>query len=156
MNFNEALALVLSHEGGYVDHPQDPGGETNHGVTRRVAVDHGYSGDMKDIPLSTVRAIYKSLYWQPCRCDELPEAIRFDVFDGAVNSGGRRSIRWLQEASGAKVDGIIGPQTLAMAKNAANLSARYNGARLEFLASLKHWDTFGRGWARRVAYNLKR
>ena len=155
MTFNEALKRVLEHEGGYVNHPSDPGGETNHGITKRVAENHGYSGDMRDIPMSTVKDIYRALYWDACRCSELPREIQFDVFDGAVNSGVRRSIQWLQKASGADVDGIVGPMTIRAARSATDLRAKYNGHRLGFLANLSHWDAFGRGWARRVADNLR-
>lgn len=156
MRFEEALSRVLAHEGGYVNHPSDPGGVTNHGVTKRVAEDHGYKGDMRDIPMSTVKDIYRALYWDACRCSRLPESVQFDVFDGAVNSGVRRSIQWLQKATGSDVDGIIGPMTIRAAMNTENIRAKYNGERLAFLVGLSHWDTFGKGWARRVAENLKR
>lgn len=156
MNFGQALPLVLAHEGGFADHHEDPGGATNYGISKRTARDHGYDGDMRDIPMALVATIYRRSYWDACRCDELPLSVRFDVFDGAVNSGVGRSIRWLQTASGASVDGIIGPETLRMAHDTANLRARYNGQRLAFLASLEHFVTFGRGWVRRVADNLKR
>lgn len=156
MRFEDALEKLLKHEGGYIDHPDDPGGETNYGVTKRVAENHGYAGDMRDIPMSTVKDIYRSLYWDSCRCSQLPDSVQFDVFDGAVNSGVSRSIKWLQAACGVRTDGIVGPKTIGAALRADNLRAKYNGERLAFLADLSHWDTFGRGWARRVADNLKR
>ena len=155
MNFNKAIQILLDHEGGYSNNPYDPGGETNYGVTKRVAENYGYTGSMRDIPLSVVKDIYRSLYWTPCQCSSLPESVRFDVFDGAVNSGVKRSVKWLQKSCGATVDGIVGMETIRLANSSSGLKARYNGERLAFLTELGHWDDFGRGWARRVADNLR-
>lgn len=152
MNFNKALKAVLAHEGGYVNNPKDPGGETNYGITKRVAEDHGYKGDMKSIPMSTVEYIYKKSYWDKIRAESLPESLRFHVFDAAVNSGVSRAIKWLQESASVTQDGDIGPKTLAAAQ--AITPGKYNAVRLKFLTSLGHWDTFGKGWARRIAENL--
>lgn len=154
MNFEQALGHVLNHEGGFVSHKDDPGGATNYGITVAVAREHGYQGDMRQIPMDLVRTIYRRSYWDRCRCDELPAIMRLDVFDGAVNSGVSRSIRWLQQCTGATVDGIIGPQTIRMANQAGDVRMRYNAVRLSFLTGLGHWGSFGRGWARRIAYNL--
>lgn len=152
MQFEQALVRVLRHEGGYSDHPSDPGGRTNYGITERVARQHGYRGDMRNIPMSVVRAIYRESYWDPAKCDALPAHIRLIHFDSAVNSGVGRASRWLQEAVGTTVDGIIGRNTLAAAKAAeAGVQGRYAAIRLAFLASLPTFGTFGRGWTRRVA-----
>lgn len=152
MNFKNALQLVLKHEGGWVNHPSDPGGETNYGITKKVALSHGYDGDMRSIPMSTVQYIYQKDYWDKIRADLLPESIRFHVFDAAVNSGVKRAVEWLQEAAGASVDGIMGPKTIAAAQNVS--PEKYSGIRLKFLTGLPHWDKFGRGWTRRIAENL--
>ncbi len=156
MNFAQAYDKLLGHEGGYSNNPHDPGGATNHGVTQKVAREHGYLGDMRDYPQALAREVYRTSYWAPCRADDLPEAVRFDVFDGAVNSGVGQSVRWLQRAAGAEADGVIGPQTLRAvnAQPGAGLAARYNGHRLMFLAGRKNWDAFSEGWARRIATNL--
>lgn len=156
MNFEHAYDRLRGHEGGYSNHPSDPGGPTNHGVTQKVARAHGYLGDMRDYPLALALEVYRQDYWAACRADELPEAVRFDVFDGAVNSGVSQSVRWLQRAAGAEADGIIGPATLkaANAIPGAVLAARYNGHRLMFMAGLKNWNSFSEGWARRIATNL--
>lgn len=153
MNIEQALAVLLRHEGGFVDHPSDPGGATNHGVTERVARQHGYKGDMRDLPLSVATAIYQKQYWGMIKADQLPDNLRFHVFDAAVNSGNVQAIKWLQLCAGVKVDGIIGPLTI---KAAAYVSpAKYSAVRLRFMTGLKNWPSFGKGWARRIADNLE-
>lgn len=155
MTFDEAFDRLIGHEGGYSNHPSDPGAETMWGVTARVARANGYNGDMRALPREKAKQIYLAKYWEPVRGYELPESLRFDVFDAAVNSGVGQAIEWLQEAVGAKVDGAIGPVTLAAARNADPMApARFNGLRLQFMTDLPTWAHFGRGWARRVASNL--
>lgn len=157
MNFDEAFERLIGHEGGYVDHPSDPGGRTNHGVTERVARAHGYQADMRDLPLETAKEIARAEYWDAVRADELPDAVRFDVFDAAYNSGVKQAAKWLQRAAGTDDDGQIGPMTIAAANGVAGyrLLARFNGHRLQFYTDLTTWPTFGKGWSRRVAANLK-
>ena len=157
MNFDEAFTKLLGHEGGYSNHPSDPGGATMWGVTEKVARQHGYMGDMRDYPVFEAKLVYRSTYWDACRCDELPDAVRFDVFDGAVNSGVGQSIKWLQRSVGVQDDGVIGMKTLLACTllAGATVQARYNGHRLEFMTNLKTWSAFGGGWARRIASNLK-
>lgn len=155
MNFSEALQHVLKHEGGYIDHPDDPGGETNFGITVAVARENGYLGDMRAIPMSVVESIYKRKYWDKVRADEMPESVRFALFDYAVNSGPGAAIRALQRVLGVTDDGVLGPMTLAAAQaQSEGLGARLNGYRLKFMTELKIWPTFGKGWARRIADNL--
>lgn len=155
MEFTEALQHVLKHEGGYIDHPDDPGGETNFGITVAVARENGYLGDMRTIPMSVVESIYKRKYWDKVRADEMPESVRFALFDYAVNSGPGAAIRALQRVLGVADDGVIGPMTLSAAQaQSAGLGARLNGYRLKFMTDLKIWPTFGKGWARRIADNL--
>lgn len=158
-NFEHALEAVLAHEGGFVDHPDDPGGATNRGVTFAVFRRHFPGADvdaLRQITEEQVAGIYHADYWNACRCDELAAGIDYAVFDQAVNSGPSRSIRWLQQAVDAGVDGLIGPETIRLA-NAAPASAvveRMCDERLSFMQSLRggrQWTIFGRGWARRVA-----
>lgn len=152
MNIEQALKLLLRHEGGYVDHPSDPGGATNYGITERVARQHGYTGHMRDLPLQVAIEIYRKDYWSMIKADQLPGALRFHAFDAAVNSGHVQAIKWLQRAAGVKDDGIVGPITI---KAAASVSpAKYSAIRLRFMTDLKTWSSFGRGWARRIADNL--
>lgn len=156
MNFDQAFEKLIGHEGGYSNHPDDPGKATMYGVTEAVARSHGYQGRMIDLPLATAKAIYRQLYWDAVRAEELPEAIRFDVFDCAVNSGAGQAIRFLQRATGVADDGRLGPLTIRAVKamDPQLLDKRLSGYRLRFMAELKVWPTFGRGWATRIATNL--
>lgn len=152
--FDECFEKLIGHEGGYVNNPRDPGGETKFGISKR-----GYpSLDIKGLTLAEAKAIYKRDYWNRAHCDELPNGVAFDVFDGAVNSGPGQAIRWLQRAAGVADDGMVGPLTLAAVKRMEPeaLQARYNGQRLDFMTRLSTWESFGRGWARRIAVNLQR
>lgn len=157
MDFDAAFDRLIGHEGGYSDHPDDPGGQTMWGITGRVARANGFKGDMRTLPRSTAKAIYKAAYWDSIKADQLPEPLRFDVFDAAVNSGTRQAIRWLQRVVGVGDDGVIGQMTLDAAArcNAYAAVAAFNGERLDLMTSLPTWGQFGRGWARRVAANLK-
>jgi len=151
MNFDAAFAAILKHEGGFVHHPSDPGGATNMGITEAVARKVGYKGTMQDLPVDLAKRIYLEEYWKPMRADELPPAVRYAVFDAAVNSGVRQSTLWLQRALGVADDGALGAKTLAAA-NAANpdaLRARIMAQRLRFLTNLETFGAFGRGWTRR-------
>ena len=156
MNFDQAVKIVLMREGGYVNHPSDPGGETNFGITVAVARENGYTGSMKDIPLDTVKQIYRNRYWNKCKCDDLPAPLRLVVFDCAVNSGVSASIKFLQTALGLSTDGIIGPATLEKANKSDGfaLAVKCSTARINFLTTLPTFATFGKGWVRRVAENL--
>lgn len=157
MDFNEAFDRLLGHEGGYSNHPEDPGGETMWGVTKRVALISGYTGPMRDLPRDTAKAIYRKQYWDAVQADQLPEVVRFEVFDAAVNSGVQQAVKWLQRAVGTTADGIIGAGTIGAARAAGTqLAAHYNGQRLQFMTDLAGWPSFGKGWARRIAGNLLR
>ena len=155
MNFDQSFTRLLGHEGGFVDDPRDKGGATCWGVTEAVARVNGYTGAMRDLPQDTAKAIYKARYWDAIKADELPDSVRFDAFDSAVNSGVRTAIMWLQASAGVAVDGALGPVTLA-AVNAAGpmAAARFNGARLDAMTNMSGWPVYSRGWARRVAANL--
>lgn len=153
MNFDQAFDILLKHEGGFSDHAADPGGKTRFGITEAVARKAGYRGDMRELPLDLAKRIYKDRYWDAVRAEELPEAVRYAVFDAAVNSGPRQAILWLQRAAGVKDDGIIGPQTLAAvhAADPERLLRRFLSQRLRFMTNLPNWGSFSRGWARRIA-----
>ena len=113
-NFDECLKMLLHHEGGYVNHPKDPGGETNLGVTKRVYEKWGGTKDMKDLTVEDVAPIYKKEYWDRCKCDDLESGVDWAVFDWAVNSGTGRAAKAIQKICGAAQDGAIGPKTLAL------------------------------------------
>jgi len=153
MNFDAAVDHVLKSEGGYSDHAADPGGRTRYGITEAVARQVGYKGDMRELPLDLAKRIYKDRYWDTVKAEQLPPAVRYVVFDAAVNSGPGQAVKWLQRALGVVDDGVIGPKTLAAA-NAANpdaLKMRMLGQRLRFMAGLANWPAFSRGWAIRIA-----
>lgn len=155
--FETEVERVLAHEGGFVDHPKDPGGATNFGITERVARANGYTGDMRSLPRAKAIAIYKAQYWDAVKGDSLPPALAGQVFDAAVNHGTGNASRWLQQAVGVTIDGKIGPATLSAAKSVSEAKAvlRFNSVRLEFYASLGTFPTFGKGWTRRVAGKLR-
>lgn len=156
-NFDIAFDRLIGHEGGYVNHPSDPGGETKYGVTRRTARAEGYTGHMRELTRHEAKQIYKSAYWNRAQADRYDFAIAFQLFDSAVNHGIGQAIRFLQRAVGVADDGIVGPLTLS-AVNAlpvADVIARFNAERLEFYTKLSTWPTFGKGWSRRVADNLR-
>jgi lysozyme family protein len=151
-NFDRAFAAVIGHEGGYVNDPRDPGGETKFGISKR-SYPHV---NIAALTLEEAKAIYRRDFWDRVRGDELPYRTAFNAFDGAVNSGVSQSVKWLQRAVGVAEDGIFGPVTLAAAsKRGPLIAARYNAARLAFLTNLGTWPTYGKGWARRVAKNME-
>lgn len=157
--FDRCLDIVLKHEGGFVDHPEDPGGATKFGITLRtlaewrgVAPTELLRDAVRALTRDEARLIYLARYWAPIRGDDLPPGVDLAVFDYAVNSGVRRASRELQDVVRATPDGVIGRQTLAAvrAKPAAEIIAALCERRLAFLQGLRHWPTFGRGWQRRV------
>lgn len=154
--FEESLQHVLQHEGGFVDHPKDPGGATNLGCTKSTWESwcgHPVELDViKNLTPQDVAPLYQEKYWDKARCEDLPAGIDYCVFDTAINSGPGRAVKFLQEAVGVTADGVIGPRTLAAVqlRGQDELIDEYCDKRLAFLRELKTWDTFGRGWARRV------
>jgi len=156
-NFERALAAVLHHEGGFVNHPSDPGGMTNLGCTKKVWEEWvGHEVDekaMRALTPADVAPLYKAKYWDKIKGDELPDGVDYIVFDCAINSGPGRAIKFLQGCVGVDMDGAIGPKTLAAvrAADAKDLVEDYAKRRLSFLQDLPTWGTFGKGWGRRVA-----
>ena len=153
-NFQECLDLVLKSEGGWVNHPSDPGGETNLGVTKRVWVEYvGHPVEsLKKLTKEDVAPLYELKYWRPCYCEVLPRGLDFVVFSMGVNAGPGRSIKLLQQSIGCVPDGVIGPKTrgLISSSNGANLIAKFSEARREYYKSLKTFPVFGKGWLARV------
>ena len=153
-NFEECLDLVLKSEGGWVNNPADPGGETNLGVTKRVweeYVGHAVQS-LKKLTKDDVAPMYELKYWRPCYCEVLPRGLDFVVFSMGVNAGPGRSVKLLQQSIGCVPDGVIGPRTreLISASNSANLIAKFSETRREYYRSLKTFPIFGKGWLARV------
>jgi lysozyme family protein len=158
-NWDRVIRLVLQHEGGYVDHPKDPGGATNFGIT--IAVLRAYrrrsvtKADVQSMTVAEAKDIYKAQYWDPIKGDELPVGLDYAVFDFCVNSGPDRAVRDLQKVLGTvNVDGSMGYKTIAACEayelGIQKLIRDYCDHRLAFMKSLKTWSTFGTGWSRRV------
>lgn len=158
--FDEALKVILRHEGGYVNHPRDPGGITNLGVTKNTweawTKKPATVADMRALTPVTVAPLYKARYWDECKCGQMPAGLALCVFDFAVNAGPRRAARYLQTMVGAVADGNIGPATVAAVTmwtgkhGDAEAVRQYQAARERYYRSLSTFDTFGRGWLRRV------
>ena len=155
-NWDICFSRLIQHEGGYNNHPSDPGGRTNLGVTQEVWEDWidrpVTEAEMRGLTPDKVKPLYKEMYWDRIKGDDLPSGLDYCVFDAAVNSGFSRASKWLQTVVSVPVDGSIGPKTLQAVNSAGKkqVIARYCDTRLTFLASLSTWPTFGRGWERRV------
>lgn len=155
-NFDRALQLVLVHEGGFVNHPKDPGGATMKGVTLDTFRRHFGTGktvnDLRNITQEQLARVYRTGYWDKCKCDQLPAGVDYAVFDVAVNSGPGRAAKFLQSAVGAAQDGAIGPGTLDKvgAQEPPSIINSICDQRLAFLRGLNTFSTFGVGWTRRV------
>jgi lysozyme family protein len=156
-SFEKAMPRLFAHEGGYADHPSDPGGATKYGITHQTLSD--WRGrpvtktDVRRLTQAEAAEIYKARYWDALCCDDLPAGADYCVFDAGVNSGPGRATRWLQAALRVDQDGIVGPRTLAAAQSAdpRRLIDDICDVRLAFLRGLSTWAVFGRGWERRVA-----
>ncbi len=145
--FDAAFRWILRVEGGYVNDPSDPGGETKHGISKRSYPDL----DIAALTEADVKAIYERDYWKACRCDELPAGIDLAVFDAAVLTGVKTSARMLQRALGVTDVGVIGPKTLRAAKERGHQRVLHLlTERIVYLASLPGWKHYGRGWALRT------
>ena len=154
-NWDTAFKLMLASEGGFVNHPSDPGGMTNLGVTKATWENWvGRQSDEKEMRSLTpekVEPLYKKKFWDACRCDDLPSGIDYLVFDFAVNAGVGRSAKTLQSAVGATPDGAIGPLTLAaVAKQSeTELIDSFSAAKVDFYLGLNN-PTYEAGWLNRV------
>lgn len=147
-DFDKAFEHVLGLEGGYVNHGSDPGGETKFGITKR---DHPEL-DIKALTVGQAKDIYLKGYWLPAKCDNLPWPLSAFVFDCAVNQGPGVAVKLLQKALGVAQDGVLGNNTL-MAVNKANqreLAAMFMADRALRYTGTRNFDTFGRGWLKRL------
>lgn len=153
MNFDEAFQRLIGHEGGEVNDPNDPGGHTKFGISKRAYPDVNISS----LTLESAKAIYRRDYWQRAQADQIDGAIAFQVFDAAVNHGIGTAIRFLQRAVGVADDGQVGPRTIAAirAMPVSDVLMHFNAERLDFYTKLSTWPSFGKGWARRIVGNLR-
>jgi lysozyme family protein len=166
MNFDEAFKRVVNHEGGFQDDPNDRGNWTTGiiGQGQLKGTKYGISAmtypgeDIRNLTHERAKELYKRDFWAAAGCDLVPDALKFDLFDTAVNSGVGRAKKFLQRALGVQDDGVIGKETIMALThaNADKLFARFNGHRLDFLNdNPDQWARYGRGWAQRIAENLK-
>lgn len=157
LSFDQIFERCMGHEGGYVNHPSDPGGETIWGITVATARANGYTGPMRLMKREQAKEIYRKAYWERAKCAQYHSAIGFQMFDAAVNHGIGNAIRFLQRAVGVADDGAIGKITLDAIneKSIDDVLVMFNAERLEFYAKLQTFPNFGRGWTRRVASNLR-
>jgi len=156
-NWDASFEMVLKHEGGFVNHPKDPGGMTNLGVTRanwELYLDRDVTEeDMRALTPEMVKPFYKHNYWDRIRGDDLPSGLDYAAYDLAVNSGIGRAAKYLQRIAGVMEDGVIGPQSLKAIQKCDAESAvdAICAMRLNFLRKLDTFDTFGKGWTTRVS-----
>jgi lysozyme family protein len=154
-NFEKCLKMLLKHEGGFVNHPRDPGGMTNLGVTKKVYEQwvgrEVTEQEMRNLTPEDVAPIYRKNYWNKIKGDQLPSGLDWAAFDWAVNSGSGRPAKAIQKAVGANPDGAIGPKTLeAISEEEVDaIVKKVYTIRQEFYENLKTFDTFGKGWTRR-------
>jgi lysozyme family protein len=153
VTFDTAFDRQLGHEGGYVNHPNDPGGETHWGISKRSYPDV----DIKALTRDGARTIYRFDFWERIHGDEMYDGVAFQAFDFAVNSGVQTAVRYLQRAVGVADDGHWGAESrrAVAAMTESDVIQRLNAERLDYMTRLKGWETFGRGWARRIAANLR-
>lgn len=156
-SYDEALRRVLVHEGGYTNHPSDPGGPTNFGITiydaRKYWKADAIAADVRAMPLSVAKDIYRRRYWDAQRADELPPGVDYSTFDYGVNSGIGRSGKVLRRLVGQPADtSAITPEVIAAARkrDPQKLVNAINDERIAFLRRLRTWPVFGGGWGRRV------
>ena len=155
-NWNDSFTAVLKHEGGFVNHPKDPGGMTNLGVTRTNW--EAYLGrsvteeEMRALTPEIVKPFYKKNYWDKIRGDDLPSGVDYAAYDLAVNSGTGRAAKYLQQIAGVTADGAIGPKSIeAIQKcDAEDTVDELCNMRMDFLKGLGTFETFGKGWTVRV------
>jgi len=153
MSFDIIINRVLGHEKGYVNDPNDPGGETSWGISKR-----SYPNvDIKNLTRESAIEIYRKDFWEHLNVGSLPDGILFQLLDFAVNSGIDTAIRYFQRVLGVADDGHFGPisRKAALTMSESDMILGINAERLEFMTKLKNWPNAGRGWARRIAQNLR-
>jgi lysozyme family protein len=161
-NFKKCLEIILENEGGFVDHPKDPGGMTNLGVTRGTYEQymgrHVTEEEMRSLTPTDVAPVYKQNYWDACKCDKMEdEGLALMTFDWAVNSGGSKPAKCIQKFVSAKQDGVIGPKTLGLVaeKNPREIIEYMYDSRQKYYESLRTFKTFGRGWTSRNKHTFE-
>lgn len=153
MTFDEAFDRLLGHEDGYVNDPKDPGGETKWGISKRSYPNE----NIKNLTRERAKALFKRDFWDRVNANALPDGVAFQCADFAYHSGAETAVRYLQRALGVADDGHWGPVSQAAADKASesDMIMLLNAERLDFMTRLSNWPHVGRGWARRIANNLR-
>lgn len=153
LSWDEVFDRLMGHEGGYTNDPNDPGGETNWGISKRAYP----NVDIKNLTREGAKVIYYEDFWVKVNADNLPDGVAFQLFDFAVNSGIQTAIRYFQRALDVADDGHWGPvsQGIANVTSESDMIMRLNAERLDFMTKLRNWPYHGKGWARRIAQNLR-
>jgi len=153
LDFNTCFDRLIGHEGGYVNNPKDPGGETNWGISKR-----SYPNiNIKTLTRDAAKLLYKKDFWDRVNADKMLPSLAYQAFDFAVNSGIETAIRYLQRALKVADDGYWGPATMSALKeaNETDILMLYLAERLDFMTKLTNWENASRGWSRRIATNLR-
>ena len=145
-DFEAAFSHVVGLEGGYVDDPADPGGETKFGISKRAHPDV----NIKNLTLEQARAIYHEHYWLPAQCHRLPYPLNAYVFDSAVNQGVGAAVRMLQAAAKVKEDGVLGPVTIAAVAHDADIAHKFMAERAIRYFGTMNFYRYGKGWLKRI------
>lgn len=153
LTFDKMMERILSHEGGYVNDPRDPGGETNWGIAKRSYP----KVNIKSLTRKQALEIYREDFYAPINQWKFHPALEYQLLDAAINHGRGNAIRWLQRAVGVADDGVVGPVTRSKVNSHLpdEVVIAFNAERLQFYTNLTTWPTFGKGWARRIAQNLR-
>jgi lysozyme family protein len=153
LSWDNVFNRLIGHEGEYSNDPNDPGGETKWGISKR-AYPHL---DIKNLTREAAKDIYYRDFWLAIDAEDLPDGVAFQLFDFAINSGIGTAIRHFQRALGVADDGNWGPisQGMASKTSESDMIMRLNAERLDFMTRLKNWPNHGKGWARRIAQNLR-
>ena len=147
MRFEDALLVILSFEGGYVNDPNDPGGETKYGISKKAYP----NVDIANLTIADAGEIYRHEYWDKVHADDLSENLRLPVFDCAVNQGVKAAIRFLQMAVGTTNDGIMGSATIARsAAVSEEVVSTFLAYRAIHYAGLDTFSRYGKGWLKRL------
>lgn len=151
--FRLLIDRILGHEGGYVNDPADPGGETKWGISKRSYPHLNIAALSREEAIE----IYYTDFWLPLKADRFHDGVAFQLLDSAVNSGITQSVRFLQRALGVADDGIFGPVSLkaSQEQSESDQIMLFIAERIEFMTKLKNWPNHGKGWMRRIAQNLR-
>lgn len=161
-----AFAIVVAHEGGFVNNAADPGGATQWGISLRYARSKGLLydidgdgdvdvDDIRRVTQDTARRAFWEDFWRPVRADEMPAELSLLLFDASVNSGPVAAIKMLQRAISTRPDGILGPITISYAQH-ARAPELFQRKRLDYMQAATDtkgralWPSFGKGWSDRV------